>query len=109
MSAGQILLLVFILLIVFQTIAVFIKKRFAVSFMVFWLGLWSAAAFVVIYPGLLSGFSSFFGISRGVDLVIYFSIALIFLVIFRLYVNINRQNERITQLVRQIALVENRS
>jgi len=72
----------------------------AIAWAVFWIG----AAVIVIAPNSTAYFAKIFGIGRGADLVVYLSLALLFFIIFRLMVKVEKLNKEITLLVRQLAL-----
>lgn len=78
-------------------------KSISISGFIFWSLIW---LFVIIFAALPNAFnwlSTLFGIGRPTDLAIYISIILLFYLIFRLYVRMDRQSQEITKLVREIA------
>ena len=79
-------------------------KKIGLGELFFWLAIWTGLIFVVFFPDFTTYIASLLGIGRGVDVVIYMSIALLFYMIFRLYVKIDEMEKEITKLVREIAL-----
>lgn len=78
-------------------------KSISIGGFVFWSLIW---LFVIVFAALPAAFgwiSTFFGIGRPTDLAIYISIILLFYLMFRLYVRLDRQNQEMTKLVREIA------
>ena len=69
-----------------------------------WSVVWLTALIVVLSPPTTSKMANFLGIGRGVDFVLYVSLAILFYLVFRLYVMIEDLRHEITYLVRQIAL-----
>jgi hypothetical protein len=69
-----------------------------------WTVLWVGAAVIVLLPGITSLFASQVGIGRGVDLVVYVSIFILFLLVFHLHVVHDRIEKSITEFVRHDAL-----
>ncbi len=69
-----------------------------------WTIVWVGAAIVITLPGIASFFADRFGIGRGVDLVVYTSVFLLFLLVFHLHVVHDRMEKSITELVRHNAL-----
>lgn len=69
-----------------------------------WIIFWLGAAVIVIVPNSTAYFAKIFGIGRGADLVVYVSLALLFFIIFRLMVKVEKLNREITILVRKISL-----
>jgi hypothetical protein len=70
----------------------------------FWTFVWSGAMLIVFFPDSTFRFSRLFGIGRGADFVIYLAVALLFIVIFRLELKIERMNRDITKVVRTNAI-----
>lgn len=73
-----------------------------------WNLLWLFILIVLWWPGTLSLAASLVGIGRGVDLAIYLAMILLFFMVFRLYVKIDRQQQEITVLTRKIAIDEDK-
>jgi len=71
---------------------------------VLWTALWLAAAVVVWRPETSSAVAHVVGIGRGADLVVYGSLVLLFILIFRIYVSLDRLERHLTTLVRREAL-----
>lgn len=70
----------------------------------FWIVFWIAALVMVWWPESTSKLATIFGIGRGTDFIIYISIAVIFLVLFRLHVKIEIMSRDITAAVRKDAI-----
>ena len=68
--------------------------------------LWGYSLPVVLVPSLSAWLARLFGIGRGADLVIYGSIVLLFYLVFRIYVQLENIEYKLTTLVREIALVQ---
>ncbi|MBD3281155.1 DUF2304 family protein [Candidatus Uhrbacteria bacterium] len=69
-----------------------------------WSFLWLSGVAFTLYPGLTERLASFFGVGRGVDLILYLAVAIQFFLIFKLFI-LNEQSERkITNLVEREAL-----
>ncbi len=73
----------------------------------FWVVFWVAVVGTVSLPTeLLDRISRVIGIGRGVDLVMYTSIALLFFLIFKLHIKIEKMQRDMTQVIRDKALKE---
>ncbi len=59
---------------------------------------------LILIPQTLGFISNLLGISRPVDVIIYLSIAVMFYLIFRLYVKIETAEQEITKIVREKAI-----
>lgn len=70
----------------------------------FWSIIWVAVIVFALLPGIFGNVSNIVGIGRATDLAIYVSIIALFYLIFRVYVRVDRQNQEITKLVREIAI-----
>ncbi|MFH1376304.1 MAG: DUF2304 family protein [Candidatus Woesearchaeota archaeon] len=71
-----------------------------------WFIIWIAVITVVLIPETTSQISKFFGIERGVDLLVYASIIIIFYLIFRLYIKIDQTEQNLTKVVRKVSKEE---
>ncbi len=99
--------IVLLALIVFFISRVFLRakeKVIPIKTAVFWMLIWSAALVGVILPKTTTQIAGVFGVGRGVDVIVYVSLVLLFYLVFRLYVMIEDVRREITILVRQIAL-----
>jgi small membrane protein len=75
----------------------------ATEFM-FWCVIWGTVIAVSVFPGIFTWLSLTLGIGRGVDILLYGGMIVIFYLMFRLYVKSENQQQEITKLVREIAL-----
>ncbi len=73
---------------------------------VLWIALWLTGIFVVWFPDTTLVVAQIAGVKRGVDAVLYVSVALMTYLIFRLYAAIEKQDQVITRLVSELALRE---
>jgi len=70
----------------------------------FWFLIWIAALVGISLPATTTRIAEFFGVGRGVDIIVYISLALLFYLVFRIYVMIEDLRHQITYIVREIAL-----
>lgn len=73
----------------------------------FWFLFWLCAAVVIAWPNSLNRFADLLGVGRGVDVVLYAALVVLFYVVFRIFTRIERIERDITFLVRRKALEEN--
>lgn len=73
---------------------------------VLWVLFWIVADVAVFWPDTTSRVAEAFGIGRGSDFVVYVSIALIFYLLFRVHIRLERMEQNITKVVRDRALRE---
>lgn len=72
---------------------------------IFWLAIWVLGMLFVFVPQLATKVAQFVGIGRGSDAVVYASIAVIFYLVFRVYIMVEDARKQITELTRIIALL----
>ncbi len=100
----QILLSLFILFAVLKILGRFRAKEMAAGPLFFWLIFWFAVGVVVWQPNLSTEVANRLGVGRGSDLVLYVSVAVLFYVIFRLTVRLEKIEKNITKIVREVAI-----
>lgn len=100
----QFLMTAFVLLVISRTILSFKKKKISFGNLLFWLGLWTSILIVVLLPKTTNFLAKMFGVWRGTDVAVYLSILLIFYLIFRIFVKLEKIESDITTIVRKIAL-----
>lgn len=71
---------------------------------IFWTLLWGAVLVVTFVPTLLSKFSQSVGISRGLDFFVPLSLVFLLYLVFRAYIKIERVEQDLTKVVREVAL-----
>lgn len=69
-----------------------------------WTVLWLAAVVIVLLPDTTSMLARWVGIGRGVDLVVYASIVILFVLVFKLFVSLDALEHKLTSMVRKDAL-----
>ena len=82
----------------------FIKRELSLRRLLAWSILWVAAVVVVLVPATAERLAGLLGVGRGVDVVIYLSIALLFYLQFRLFARLDRIERDLTKVVRDAAL-----
>jgi len=104
----MITLKIIITLFVFLSIYKLIKQKQSnkinlLSF-VFWFILWIIIAVVFYLPETTSYLANIVGIGRGVDLAVYTSIIIVFYLLFRVFIRLNKIDREITKIVREKAI-----
>lgn len=74
------------------------------SFTAFWLLFWFTILFLIFQPDFLSSIAHLLGIGRGVDLALYLSTIVIFYMIYRIFVRLDKFEKNITHIIREMAL-----
>lgn len=70
----------------------------------FWASVFILALVGLFFPQLLTRLARFFGIGRGVDVVIYISLILLFYLVFRLHALLEDLRHDLAKILREIAL-----
>jgi len=100
----QIILILFIIFAVIKVALRYKDKVISLQEFVIWTIFWFLVGFVIIIPESTAYVASLVGVGRGVDLVIYVSILLLFYAGFRILVRLDKIEKNITQIVRREAL-----
>jgi small membrane protein len=69
-----------------------------------WSVLWIAAGIVVLLPDTTSILARLVGVGRGADLAMYAAVTLLFVLVFKLFLSLDRMERRLTELVQRDAL-----
>lgn len=99
--------LVLLLLVIFFLSRVYFRskeKLLSTKATLFWTIMWIVALVGILMPTTTSRIASFFGVGRGVDVILYVAISLVFYLVFRVYVMIEDLRREITSLIRAQAL-----
>src|SRR3989344_1221668 len=99
----QIVLLIFILFAISRVYLRAKEQLFSTKTAIFWYIIWIAGLIGVLLPKTTSKLAGLFGVGRGVDVIVYIALALLFYLVFRIYVMIEDIRHEITSLVREIA------
>jgi hypothetical protein len=97
------------LVVVFFLVNLLLKlkqDRINLGSFIFWLIFWLATLLIINWPQSSSYFARILGVGRGVDVIIYFSIIILFYFIFYFTLKLRKIEHEITQVVRKIAISE---
>lgn len=72
--------------------------------LIFWSVLWAGVSFFVWWPSSSDLLAQSVGIGRGVDVLVYVSIVVLFYGIFRIYIKLEFIERELTSLVRNLSL-----
>lgn len=106
LTAAQGVLFALALLALVFVIQGYRRRRIGALAFGLWLPLWLAAAAVILFPDVTMVAARLVGIGRGADLVLYLSMILIFYLLFKVGVRLERVDREITQIVRALSLRE---
>ncbi len=100
----QIVLLIFTVFAVSRVFLRLREKVISTKTALFWILIWMAAIVGILLPKTTTKIASIFGVGRGVDVIVYISLALLFYLVFRIYVMIQDMRHEITSVIRKFAL-----
>ena len=95
---------IFVLLSIFKLIKQRKNNKITLLSFIFWFILWLVIALVFYLPETTSYLAQMVGVGRGVDLALYISIIIIFYLLFKVFVRLNKIDREITKIVRKEAL-----
>jgi len=100
----QIIATVIILVILIQLILKVIKDKASAVKIFLWILFWGLALVIIWLPKeVLDNFGNLFGVGRGIDVLVYLSIIILFFTNLRMNGRIDKLEKQITLLVREIA------
>jgi hypothetical protein len=103
--------IVIILIVIFGIGRVFGRWRqgqITLGWMNGWMVLWLGVLAAGLAPKWTDAVSLWLGVKQGTSLLTFLGFALLFYLVFMLYVRLERQQRELTELVRQLALREDK-
>lgn len=102
----QILTIIAVLYLLSRLGGQFKRKQVTGKEALFWALVWFGLGVVVLYPKLTDRLAVIMGLqtAKGIDLVVYIAVAVVFYLVFRLFVRLDRIERVITTIVRHLAL-----
>lgn len=104
MAFIQFLIIAFALFVISRVILGFKSKRVSFRTLLFWLGLWLVISAAFLLPKTADWLAQMLGLGRGADVAIYFSILLIFYLLFRIFTRLEKIESDITSIAREMSL-----
>jgi hypothetical protein len=100
----QILIIAFAVFALLRAFVKFRARELSISWFIFWLVFWVGLGIVVWLPQTTEIVAQWVGVGRGVDAAIYFSIVLLFYLVFRIFLKLQSIESNITKLTREEAI-----
>lgn len=104
LGALQIFGILFALFALSRAILRYNDKSIKGNELFFWSIIWLGVIIIALFPSIFVTLSRLLGIGRGVDILLYLGMLLLFYLLFRFYVRMEAQQKEITALVREVAL-----
>lgn len=99
----KILAIIFVLFVASRAYLRFKDKSLNIQSLVFWGIIWVSILAFVFDPKISDEIAKFVGLQRGTDTIFFFAIILLFYLIFRLYVKIDKVDKDVTKIVTEIS------
>lgn len=106
MSLIQVVLIILIIYIWRRIYVKYQSGDLATREFVEWTLFWILAIWLVIMPEAASYLAFVLGVGRGSDLVLYVAILIVFYLIFKLFIRLEKANRAITKMVNDLAVKE---
>ena len=100
----KIIILIFVLVVLVRTFGRLKSGDITNREFIIWLVFWLLVGWVTLVPQKTDLIAKFLGVGRGADLLVYLSIIVLFFVIFRIIVKLEKIDRDITKVVRAMAL-----
>ena len=100
----QIIVSVLVLAVLVKLVIDLKKGKITLNKFYLWALAWIALAVIVFFPNMVIFLAKSIGIERPQDLPIYVSIIVLFYIIFKIGVKIEKIEQEITNLVKRLAL-----
>lgn len=100
----QLLATAFILFATYRIVARYRQERLPKSEIIVWAILWIIVGGAIWWPRGTDIVAGWLGVTRGVDVVVTASLAIIFYLLFVIFSHVHRQQQQMTQLVRKMSI-----
>ena len=102
----QLFLILFAVFAISKTYRQFKKERVSSYWFTVWTVLWLVVIGVALYPETTDMLARVVGVGRGADLLVYTAVLILYYLLYRSMVTQERLHREVTDLVRQIAILE---
>ena len=100
----KIFIILFIIFVLSRIILRFKQGDITSRELAIWLIFWFLVGLVVAMPKKTDVVAQFLGVSRGADLLVYLSILVLFFIVFKIIVKLEKIDRDVTKVVRKVAL-----
>ncbi len=103
-DAFEIIVIIFAVFALSRAVLRYKDSAISAKELVFWILIWLAVIVLILVQDSLWFLTKIISIGRPVDLIIYASIVLLFYLLFRIYVKVDKMEQAITTLTREISI-----
>jgi hypothetical protein len=100
----KILILLFIIFVLWRTVLRSKAGDITYREFIIWFVFWLLVATATVVPKKIDILAQLIGVERGADLLVYLSIIVLFFIVFKIIVKLEKIDRNITKIVRQTAL-----
>ncbi len=100
----QILITIFAAFAISRSYLRFRKNTESLWEFALWIVIWTSIAVVVWFPSVTVIPKKILGVGRGIDALVYISIVFLFYSVYRIYAKIEKTEQDVTKLTREMAL-----
>jgi len=104
MNLIQIFILIFIAYVIYRLAVKLNKRELSVQLFLLWLIFWIIVGVIVVLPQTTQMVADWLGVGRGVDVVIYIAVLVLFYTVFRIFTRIEKIEKDLTYLVKEISI-----
>jgi len=104
----KVVIIAFILFVLWRTFLRFKNEDITGREFLIWLVFWLLVGVTTLVPQKTDVVAQWLGVERGADLLVYISIIVLFFVVFRIIVKLEKMERDITKVVRKTALDDER-
>ena len=97
-------IILFIIFVLWRTFIRFKQRDITSRELIIWAIFWSLVAVATIVPKKTDTFAQWLGVERGADLLVYISIIVLFFMVFKIIVKLEKIDRDITGVVRNVSL-----
>lgn len=100
----QLILIIFACFAIAKTSKQYRSQKVTVRWFVIWTLFWLVVIGVAITPESTDILANLVGVERGADLLVYIAVVVLSYAMYRVFVQLEKQNRELTELVRKIAI-----
>lgn len=107
LSPIQIIIIVFSLFALSLTTLYFRNEKISLTEYLLYAFVWLSIFIFALYPTILSRLAGYLGISRGVDVLVYSAVIILFFGFFKMHAKLERLDQENGRVIGEIALLRN--
>ncbi len=100
----QFIIILFSFFAIFRLIDKFKRKEVFIKEFLLWMIVWCSVIGATVWFKKVDIIAGFFGVERGADMAIYISILVLFYLVFKIIVKLDKIDKSMTKIVRGIAI-----